>query len=151
MIPSFAGPRHPLPCIGPLAGFGRFPWGHCNLPSLAHDDGVTTHTDPDLRHLSNLLSFLPGPDDQEFWKAVADKDRPPSNADYSDYVIRNLIGNMPALHKPNPQPREIMGLVKYLLMFFGGDSGRLHEPIGRRFSFVAGGGTPLASSGSTTW
>ncbi|MER5647300.1 hypothetical protein [Streptosporangium sp. NPDC002524] len=99
---------------------------------------MTTHTDPDLQRLSNLLSFLPGPDDPNFWKEVAEKDRPPSDPSYSDYVIKNLVGNMPALHKPDPQPREIAKLVQYLLMFFGGNSDRLHDPIGRRFSFVAG-------------
>lgn len=121
-----------------LAGWGRFPAPRCNPLVRDHDDGVTTPTDPDLQHLANLLSFLPGPDDQEFWAAVADKDRQPSDPPHSDYVIKNLVGNLPMFDKSAPQRREITELVKYLLMFFGGEHPSLHEPIGRRFPFVAG-------------
>lgn len=99
---------------------------------------MTTPTDPDLRHLADLVSFLPDPNDREFWDQVASKDRPPSDPSYSDYVIKNLIVLMPVLRKTDPRPNEIKKLLQYLMMFFGGDSGRLHEPIGRRFPFVAG-------------
>jgi hypothetical protein len=121
-----------------LAGSGRPPRRHCNPPSHGHDGIVNTPTDPDLQHLSNLLSFLPGPDDHSFWKEVSEKGRPSSDPPHSDYVIKNLVGNMPMLQKSAPKPREITELVKYLLMFFGGEHPSLHEPIGRRFPFVAG-------------
>jgi len=99
---------------------------------------MDTPRDPDLDHLADLLSFLPGPDDQEFWGEVADKGRPPIDPSRSDNVLKNLVAHIPALGKPDPHPREIARLVQYLLMFFGGEHPSLHEPVGRRFSFAAG-------------
>jgi hypothetical protein len=97
----------------------------------------TFPSDPDLRHLADLLDLLPGPDDRDFWERVAGKGSPPNPLHYTDYVIKNVAVHMAVLRTPTPQPRGVEQLAQYLLMFFGGDHPRLRDLLSRRVTHFA--------------
>ncbi|MGW4425750.1 hypothetical protein [Streptosporangium sp. NPDC004631] len=92
---------------------------------------MTTPTDPDLRHLADLLDRLPGPDDREFWALVDGKGHGPTADDHVDYVLRKLVGGLLVLRSPEPHPNHVVNLVDYLMMFFGGDHLGLYPLINR--------------------
>ncbi|MEV5411030.1 hypothetical protein AB0K60_19570 [Thermopolyspora sp. NPDC052614] len=89
------------------------------------DTPDTTTPDPDLAHLADLISMIPGPDDPYFWKSLPSESR-------TDYIFQKLVPQMQLLRKPNPEPVEIASLAKYLIYFFGSTTAKLHDHIGRQ-------------------
>lgn len=92
---------------------------------------MTTPTDPDLKHLADLLDFLPGADDHEFWALLDGKGHSPTPDDHVDYVLKKLVGGLLVLRAPEPHPSHVVNLVQYLMMFFGGDHPGLYPLIDR--------------------
>lgn len=90
---------------------------------------MDTSSDPDLRHLTDLLDFLPGPDDPYFWKDFPGEHR-------TEYLLEKLAAKIPILRKPAPQPVEITDLAKYLMMFFRSDTSAMQDHIGRQTNGV---------------
>jgi hypothetical protein len=85
----------------------------------------TFPSDPDLRHLADLLNFLPGPDDPLFWRHLPGDD--PTN-----YVLEKLVAAIPTLRKADPTLVEVRNLAKYLMMFFAADTPAMFDHIGRQ-------------------
>lgn len=112
---------HTRGASGALAASGRLPRSPGRPQTITVHDDVVTTPDPDLRHLADLIDFLPGPDDREFWALVDGKGHAPTKDDHVDYVLDKLVNSLLVLRDPNPQPNRITCLVEYLMMFFGGD------------------------------
>ena len=104
---------------GHSQGSRLFFWGN------GHDAFVTSSGDPDLRHLADLLDFLPGPDDPHFWENLPCEPR-------THYVLEKLVPKIPILRDPNPPPVELAYLAKYLMYFFKADTPEMLDHVGRQ-------------------
>ncbi|MER7131356.1 hypothetical protein [Streptosporangium saharense] len=96
-----------------------------NRTTSGHDDGVNTPTnpDPDLRHLTDLLDFLPGPDDREFWDLVDSG---------QDLPLDGLTDALNVLRDPAPHDGRIVHLAEYLMAFFDREGPELVELLDER-------------------
>lgn len=106
-----------------------------------------TARDPDLRHLADLIGFLPGPDDPHFWEDLPKEDSTP-------YVLEKLVGKLRNLRQPAPDPAYLADLAEYLMRFFSADTQAMHDLIGRRVDSVPSelaGRHWLADFRSTCW
>lgn len=85
--------------------------------------------DPDLDHLLDLLSMLPGPKEHpDFWAAVQAEGHPsaaPGSPEAVSYVFEKMAGITLLLREPTPM--RIEHLAKYLLFFFSAGKPAMHE------------------------
>jgi hypothetical protein len=84
--------------------------------------------DPDVRHLLELLSMLPGPEDREFWTAVQHQALPDTDL---GYVYEKMSGIWRVIQDPSRQ--NIIHLARYLMFFFAGDNPELWKILNHIF------------------
>lgn len=82
--------------------------------------------DPDLAHLADLVSVLPGPDDPYFWKNLPSETR-------THYIFEKLVPLIPSvLGHADPPSEQIARLAKYLIYFFNPSTAELYDHVGRQ-------------------
>jgi hypothetical protein len=114
-----------------MAGSGHLPEARLFLLPHGDDRFVTTPADPDLRHLADLLDFLPGPSDREFWAKVHGNGELSTDEQYVGYMLNKLAYHALVLRQSEPARVDVAGLAKYLIMFFGGRHPKLLDFLSR--------------------
>lgn len=98
---------------------------------MTADDRTPIADDPDLDHLLDLLSMLPGPkENPDFWGAVQAEGLPnaaPDTRDAVSYVFEKMSGITRLIDKPTPL--RIENLSKYLLFFFSAGKPEIHKVL----------------------
>jgi hypothetical protein len=89
---------------------------------------TTAAEDPDLKHLLELLSMLPGPEYHEFWTAVQHRILPDTNL---GYVYEKMTGIWRVIQ--DPSHGNIIHLARYLMFFFAGNSPELWKILNQIF------------------
>ena len=93
---------------------------------------TTLAGDPDLEHLLQLLSMLPGPaEDIPFWASIRARvvGPDPEWPDRVDYAFQKMQGVWNVIQ--DPSPTRVMGLAEYMLVFFSGDDPELWKLLNR--------------------
>jgi hypothetical protein len=111
--------------LGWVAGSGHLPGSRFQPGPRGHNAFVTTPRDPDLQHLADLLDFLPGPDDREFWLDI----------DHGRGIpLDGLAMSMEVLRDPAPHESAVVVLAQYLMALF--ESRGLAELLDDRLRYV---------------